>query len=129
MIRPGPKATARQSRREGMRHGTIVTAICGLIGLCALLWHGIPVELAPAPARAPALSAGSSDEEIYTGSILYMPQDGKTCRQHLFDNNSGRLFDNGTVDCARAAYRPASGPPMNWSVARTHVISYGFRNR
>jgi hypothetical protein len=130
MIRSRPKAARRHWRREGWRHLAIVATVGALIGLSVPLWHDLGDGHAPAPdAKSPALEVGASDDDIYTGSILYMPDDGKTCRQHLFDNNSGRLFDNGSVDCARAAYRPASLPPKNWSVARTHVISYGFRHR
>ena len=46
----------------------------------------------------------SDDDEIYTGSILYMPDMGNVCRQLLFDNHNGQFTDNGYVDCERAAY-------------------------
>ncbi len=39
-------------------------------------------------------ATGLGDEEIYTGSILYMPDDGKICRQLLFNNRNGRFSDN-----------------------------------
>lgn len=78
-------------------------------------------------AAAPPAGAGQKDEEFYTGSILYQPYSGRLCRQHLFDNVTGRMSDNGVVDCEQAAYRSANGPAMNWSVARTNVISYSFR--
>ena len=38
-------------------------------------------------------------DEIYTGSILFVPNDGRICRQILFDNRTGLLSDNGLVDC------------------------------
>jgi hypothetical protein len=74
-----------------------------------------------------ASAAGQRDAETYTGSILYLPFSGRLCRQHLFDNLTGQLSDNGTVDCEKAAYRSPNGTAKNWSVARTNVISYSFR--
>jgi hypothetical protein len=60
---------------------------------------------------------------------LFVPNDGKICRQSFFDNRSGRMTDNGMVDCLRAYYQSASKPPMQWSSARAQVISEGFRRR
>ena len=80
--------------------------------------------------RAPVKPAKPlSDDEIYTGSILFVPNDGKICRQFLFDNRTGRTNDNGLVDCDHAYYQSASKPPMQWSSARAQVISEGFRRR
>lgn len=67
-----------------------------------------------------------SDNEIYTGSILYMPSEGNICRQLLFDNRTGRIQDNGLVDCEQAYYR-GSDASKQWSTARALVISESFR--
>jgi hypothetical protein len=80
-----------------------------------------------AAAKTAAIAATApSNEEIYTGSIVYMPDDGKVCRQLLFDNHNGRFTDNGLVDCERAAYQGSLDVPRQWSAARLHVISSGF---
>ena len=77
--------------------------------------------------RAPAKPTKPlSDDEIYTGSILFVPNDGKICRQFLFDNRTGRTNDNGLVDCDHTYYPTASKPPMQWSSARAQVISESF---
>ena len=76
-----------------------------------------------------AVAAALSDDEINTGSILYMPYEGKICRQILFDNQTGLLSDNGRVDCETAAYRSLDNTPKSWSFARLRVISTGFRDR
>ena len=73
-----------------------------------------------------AAAAGQSDDDVYTGSILYMPNDGRLCRQLLFDNQNGQFTDNGYVDCAQAAYNGLDGP-KRWSAARIRVIATGFR--
>jgi hypothetical protein len=69
-----------------------------------------------------------SDDEIYTGSILFVPDDGKICRQLLFDNRTGLINDNGLVDCQHAYYRRAVD--KQWSPAgRAQIISESFRGR
>jgi hypothetical protein len=92
-----------------------------------------PVRIAAAASAATAASATAatapSDDEIYTGSILYMPYEGRICHQLLFNNRSGRLTDNGYVDCVRAAYQGIDGQPRFWSAARARVISTAFRQR
>jgi len=70
-----------------------------------------------------------SDDEIYTGSILFVPDDGKICRRFLFDNRSGRLSYSGLVDCESAYYRGQGVPPIPMSIARTQAISETFRHR
>ena len=78
-------------------------------------------------AAAAAAEAMANGDEIYTGSILYMPNTSDVCHQWLFDNRNGDLTDNGLVDCVRAAYRGLE-PPKRWSAARAQVISSGFRD-
>jgi len=77
----------------------------------------------------PAATAARNGGEVYTGSVLYMPQEGRNCRQMLFDNQTGRFTDNGSVDCENAAYRGVDGNlPKQWSSARARVIADGFRH-
>jgi hypothetical protein len=78
-------------------------------------------------AEAAVEAAAPSDSEIYTGSILYMPNTSNVCHQWLFDNRNGQLADNGSVDCQRAAYQSGFDQPKQWSAARVRVISTGFR--
>jgi hypothetical protein len=68
-----------------------------------------------------------SEDEIYTGSILYLPNEGTICRQLLFDNRTGRFRDNGLVDCERAYYRGTGDSAMVWPNARAVVIGQSFR--
>jgi hypothetical protein len=79
-------------------------------------------------AAAQAATLAAADDEIYTGSILYMPDSGNACRQLLFDNQNGQFTDNGYVDCDHAAYHGANATPKHWSAARVRVISSGFRD-
>jgi hypothetical protein len=132
----------KRRKRDGAGQTVAVVAIGALLaaGLFATGKYVVMQQRAPAPVRiaaaVPAVTgakartaAASSDDEIYTGSILYMPFEGRTCRQLLFNNLSGRFTDNGYVDCVRAAYQGEDGLPKMWSTARARVISSAFRQR
>lgn len=106
---------ARQSRRQIFA----VLAIAATLALGAIATDGFVMAL-----QRQTVAAAPSDDDIYTGSIL-LPA-GEVCRQLLFDNQSGRVTDNGNVDCERAAYNGLDGPKQ-WSAARIRVIATGFR--
>jgi hypothetical protein len=117
--------------RERPRHGELSRQTLVLVAFGTLLALGLLASAGYFISKqrpAPVLAA-ANDDEIYTGSILYMPDEGKFCRQILFDNLTGLLSDNGKVDCDRAAYRGTDGTPKRWSSARVQVISSGFRDR
>jgi hypothetical protein len=43
-----------------------------------------------------------NDDEIYTGSIYFVPASGDACWQRMIDNRNGRMWDMGYVDCYEA---------------------------
>ena len=120
------RALRKKSRSESIRQTLGVVAVGAVLGtsLFAIAdYFTVQHWVRPAPA---ARNAGAG--EVYTGSVLYMPQEGRNCHQMLFDNNTGRFTDNGAVDCENAAYRGVDGSlSMQWSSARTRVIADGFR--
>jgi hypothetical protein len=123
--RPSP------GRREGTRQGSRQVWAIVTIGLClgaGAFGIGRYVTVTRGAAVV-ATALAAADDEIYTGSILYMPESGGACRQLLFDNQNGQFVDNGYVDCDRAAYRGTNETPKHWSAARVRVISSGFRDR
>ena len=119
------RALRKKSRSESIRQTLGVVAVGAVLGtgLFAIADY-FTVQHWARPAAPVARNAG----EIYTGSVLYMPQEGRNCRQMLFDNNTGRFTDNGSVDCENAAYRGVDGnQSKQWSSARARVIADGFR--
>jgi hypothetical protein len=118
---PRPSMIRRRARNRSRQVWTVIGFGLAL-GIAALATE----EYATATRYAKAAAAAQSDDEIYTGSILYMPDEGKVCRQLLFDNHNGRFSDNGYVDCERASYQGGVDSPKNWSAARLRVISTGF---
>ena len=119
------RAHRKKSRSQSIRQSFGVVAVGAVLGtgLFAIADY-FTVQHWVKPAAPAARNAG----EMYTGSVLYMPQEGRNCHQMLFDNNTGRFTDNGAVDCENAAYRGVDGNlPKQWSSARARVIADGFR--
>jgi hypothetical protein len=98
---------------------TVLLAIAAFVAAGAL---GIRQIEMTAPRTSPV-----SDDEIYTGSILFPSEDETRCHQLLFDNRTGQFKDNGSVDCQKAYYRSTTRSPMQWSSIRAQVISESFR--
>jgi hypothetical protein len=129
MDRPKRRSKARTRGRERWRQIVFLVAIASVLamGLFAAgefkIEQFLPRQSAAEPAATPR------EEEIYTGSILYLPGLGTTCRQFLFDNRNGRIQDNGLVDCEQAYYRGMGQSARQWSTPRAVVISQSFRGR
>jgi hypothetical protein len=134
------RSKSRKGSRDGFRQAVVVTAIGVVLaaGLFAASGYVIQQQRGPAavkafmktgPGNAKVASASGGDDEIYTGSILYIPYEGANCRQILFDNRNGRFTDNGYVDCQSAEAQSGIGSPKQWSAARVRVIRDGFRDR
>jgi len=115
-------STKRPRAGGGLRQAWVAIAF----GITLVLGALASDEYAALKRQADAAANAPSDDEIYTGSILYMPNEGNICRQLLFDNHNGHFADNGYVDCERAFYQGGPNSPKQWSAARLRVISYGF---
>src|SRR5580658_1310018 len=114
------RALRKKSRSESIRQTLGVVAVGAVLGtgLFAIADY-FTVQHWVRPATA-ARNAG----EIYTGSVLYMPQEGRNCQEKLFHNQTVRFTDNGSVDCENAAYRGVDGNlSKQWSSDRARVIA------
>jgi hypothetical protein len=134
------RSKSRKRSRDGFRQAALITAISVVLaaGLFAAGGYMVQQRHGPAtvkafiktvPGSAEVASASGGDDGIYTGSILYIPYEGRNCRQILFDNRNGRFTDNGYVDCMSAEAQSGISSPKQWSAARVRVISDGFRDR
>jgi hypothetical protein len=123
-----PSKSKPTTARDGTRQVLVVLAIAAALTLGLFATNEYLTARQRAVAEA-AAAATPSDDEIYTGSILYTPDEGRICHQILFDNRTGIFADNGSVDCERAAYQSSVGAAKQWSAARVRVISTGFRQR
>jgi hypothetical protein len=117
---------ARRRARNGWRRVFIVLAVGSMVALGGFATGELVIAQRQKATDTAHNATASNSDEIYTGSILYMPDQGRTCHQLLFDNRSGRFTDNGYVDCESAAYQGTDDVPKQWSAARLRVISDGF---
>jgi hypothetical protein len=132
----GPRHPLKRHRRsgDGLRQTAVVVGIgaslaVGLFAAGNYMVAGRPsVFMTLSRAAVQPKAAGANNAEAYTGSILYIPDDGANCRQLLFDNRNGRFTDNGSVDCVEASSQSGIGSQKQWSAARVKVISTGFRD-
>lgn len=122
------KRNAYPRKRARVRQTLTVIAVGVALGSSLFATGKYVAALQRTGAPGAAAVAAVPDDEIYTGSILYMPEEGRRCHQLFFYNLTGRFFDNGYVDCVAAAYHSPNEPKL-WSAARAHVISTGFRDR
>lgn len=120
-----PSISLRRSREDHRQTAVVVTlGALMVLGLAALGGYVVANQQVPPPVGT--FTSAQAGKQFYTGSILYMPDSGKTCHQLLFDNHTGIFKDNGIVDCASAAYHSPNEPPKQFSFARMRVISSGF---
>jgi hypothetical protein len=122
MSRRAIRSKTRRSSREKTRQ-TVAVVVWGVALAVGAVATDEIVTVQREATEAAAKAAMPSDDEIYTGSILFTPIVGRTCHQLLFDNRTGRISDNGNVDCERAEY----GGPKNFPVLRARAISDAFR--
>ncbi len=119
-------ATTRRRATGGSRQTFVaIAAIAAVLALGAMATNEY-VTAAKREAAGGTYQAPKGDD-IYTGSILYMPGTSNLCHQWLFDNKKGQFADLGNVDCDTAD-QDANGP-RQWSAARIKVISDGFRDQ
>lgn len=60
----------------------------------------------PALFQSPVISR-EGEPKLLSSSLLFSPLSGNTCRQSLFDNATGQIWDNGLVDCDAAKAQTA----------------------
>ncbi len=70
-----------------------------------------------------------NNDELYTGSVILVPSRGDKCWQLLFDNRTGRMTDNGQINCYEVVTQLLEEEKQNAVTPsrRIHVISNAFR--
>ena len=90
----------------------VVIAIASLLGLGAV---GTDQYLAASSVRPGARTEPRKGDDIYTGSILYVPDTGNVCHRWQFDNRNGQFNDKGAVNCGDVADQELDGPKnLSW---------------
>jgi hypothetical protein len=96
---PNPR---RRPRRDAARAGSFSRRTGLACALLASLWAVVHYrsDIAVLFQSPPILQ--ESEPGLLSGSLLYFPLSGNTCRQSLIDNATGQIRDNGFVDCDAA---------------------------
>ena len=126
------KSRRQRPRRWFHRDNRRAFAICLLFGTIATLGVGTVIQQAPSGSirivgNGPGF--GQTDDDLATGSIIFVPILGNTCRKRLIDNATWQIRDYGPVDCRAALARGAHGNELGWSTSRVDVIRHGFYKR
>lgn len=75
-------------------------------------------------------SGTGDDDNLTTGSILFVPTEGNVCRRRFIDNRTWALRDAGHVICDEAVSWNSGVQAQSYSAAsRLDAIRYGFNPR
>lgn len=125
-MRPNAKA---KRRRNAARAGSFNRRACVACGLLASLWAVVHYSGGISALFQPPAISHESDPKLLSGSLLFSPIDGNTCRQSLFDNATGQIRDNGFVDCSAAKAQTAEKWAKQMAFQRQIAIRDSFVNK
>ncbi len=115
-------------RRKGARTGSFYRHAGIACVLFAAFWIVVCYSGdIPALFQSPAISR--SELEVPNGSLLFSPFSDNTCHQSLIDNATGRIRDNGFVDCEVAKTKNAEEWATLAATKRAIAIRGSFVNR
>ena len=124
------KSRRRSTRRSQSRDNRRALAICLLFGAIAVFGLGTVIRNTPSSGTRFAITTNApGDDDLTTGSIIFVPIFGNECRQRLIDNATWQIRDNGVVDCNTALAQTTHGRRIGWSAARIDVVRQGFSHR
>jgi hypothetical protein len=71
---------------------------------------------------------GTGDDDLTTGSILFVPNEGNICRQRLIDNRTWTIRDGGYVTCNEAVswHTGTTSRKVYTPTSRVEAIRQGF---
>lgn len=109
-------------------HYLQVACLCFIWGLMLISyagrWSWLRLQLPP-PQHLATIKA-ETDDDIYTGSILYVPPRGDDCRLRSLDNHTNRVSERGAISCNDALAKSAARE-VEIAPTRIEAIRKGFR--
>jgi hypothetical protein len=124
------KSKRRTTRGSQSRDSRRALAICLLFGAIVLVGLGTVIRNSPpGGTRIAATTSAQGNDDLTTGSIVFVPLFGNNCRTRLIDNATWRIRDNGVVDCNAALALKTHDRRIGWSAARLDVVRQGFSRR
>jgi hypothetical protein len=115
-----------QAKSAIARSGDVSRAVIAGLALVGLFGIAYAIAVGAHMPRDNVQARSQSDDNLTTGSIVYMPALGDTCRKRIIDNRTGQVRDLGPVPCSEAlnptVRGSAGGPPT-----RIDIIRESFR--
>jgi hypothetical protein len=130
---PTGRSTSRNTRGWFSRDNRRAFGLCLFFGSALVVALGTVFPHAPTALLRGAYSWGGTapstqnDDELATGSIIFVPIMGNVCRKRLIDNATWRIRDIGFVECRKALNPNAAESGL--SLARVEVIRNSFSKR
>lgn len=125
-MRPSLRSRPRRNaRRVGPFYRRALIASGLLFSLWAAIHYGreIYTQFQPSPI------APEREAKLLSGSILFVPLSGNTCRQNLIDNATGEIRGNGLVECDEAKAQNAARWAAQVALQRQMAIRDSFVNK
>jgi hypothetical protein len=132
------RMASRTSRRRWLFSDiprTIVLLIWFAFGASILFyfgdWFSFREDAAVTPQSSNVTSINKNDNaNLYTGSMIIVPNRGEQCWERKLDNRNGKMWDKGFVNCYEAASRiAAQNKPEGISVLRLRSIGNAFLHK
>jgi hypothetical protein len=97
---------------------------------CAIAFY-LFVQTAPSERdrHAAVIRNEQSDDDLRTGSIIFVPILGNDCHRKEIDNETWTIRDVGPVACNEALAHSSETDHKVWSASRMDAIRDGFRKR
>lgn len=126
-VSAAPRSTAHarskppKNRHNDQRRSLIAAVIVTFLLVTLLCAYGVHTQMAQTAARAAerelqvALATGAS---LNTGTVLFVPEYGATCRRRWIDNTTWTFHDGGEIECEEAAAWNSTVPAREYKVER-----------
>lgn len=132
------RISQRRERNRALAAGLLLLFVCA----CGLYFasHSLRTTDDRSERLASALGTGSGspqssgasgnstgDDDLTTGSILFVPNEGNVCRQRLIDNRTWTIRDGGYVICNEAVSWHTGNTRKTYTpTSRVEAIRDGF---
>lgn len=135
------KPAPRRMSREGRQTLAAGLFLLGFLGLAATFGGSMLTASGPgltfrwsgnSGLSGSGIQSGmrESDDDLRTGSILFLPEQGNVCRKRIIDNATWRIRDAGAVICDEAVSWNANSAGNRISpIARIEAIRDGFHTK
>jgi hypothetical protein len=122
-------ATKGKPMMFGSELSRAVVASCALVGVF-MAAYAIGASLQGSSMREAAFARTqpyTSDDDLTTGSIVFVPVLGNTCRQNTIDNRTWQVREVGTMHCTEAFAGTPNRRTVTSGPTRLDIIRESFR--